>query len=76
MPKFVVDLTNRALGHTIAGCGKLLGWSTATAPAPSIKVGVAISIIVAPVVVGVDRTLVLSRVSSGYVYLKSRFVLL
>jgi hypothetical protein len=75
MPEFVADLTNRALGHIVAGCGKLLGWSTATAPS-SMKVGVAISIIVAPVVAGVDRTLALSRVSSGYVDLNSRFVLL
>jgi len=77
MPEFVADLTNWALGHVVAGCGKLLGWSTATATAPSsMKVGVAISIIVAPVVAGVDRTLALSRVSNGYVYFKSRFVLL
>jgi hypothetical protein len=73
MPEFVANLTNRALRHAVGGWGKLLGWSTAPS---SIKVGVAISIIVAPDGAGVDRTLVLSRVSSGYVYLKSRFVLL
>jgi hypothetical protein len=71
MLEFVADLTNQELGHVVAQCGKLLGWSPS-----SIKVGVAISIIVAPVVVGVDRTLALSRVSNGYVYLKSKFVLL
>jgi hypothetical protein len=73
MPEFVENLTNRVLGHMVAGCGKLLGWSTATATATapsSMKVGVAISIIVAPIVTGVDRTLALSRVSSGYVYLE------
>jgi len=71
MTEFVADLINRALGRTGAGCGKLLGWSTTPA---SIKICVVISSIVA--VVGIGKTLALSRVSSGYIYLNSRLVLL
>lgn len=73
MTEFVADLTNRALGHTVAGCGKLLGWSTAPA---SIKICVTISGIVALGVAAIGRTLALSRVSSRYIYLKQRLVLL